>query len=90
MVQGGIHTVEWVTHGPGVAKEEDQAKSRAVVKGGDKAQHVIVAKMVDEAESVFVAYKDDGAQHMIVVIVAKQGDKDVCAAVAHIRMRPGT
>ena len=60
------------------------------VKEQDEARHVIVAKMADKAESVSVAYKDDGAQHMIVVIVAKQVDKDGCAAVAQTRTRPGT
>ena len=89
-VQGGTHAAEWVVRGPGVAKEEDQAKSTAMVKEEDQARHVIVVTMVGKAESTFVAYEDDRAQHVVVSIVVKQGDEAGCAAVAQTRTRPGT
>ena len=73
-----------------MAKEEDQAKSTAVVMEEDEARHVIVAKLVDKAESTFVVYEDDRAQYVIVVIVTKQVDDSRCAVVAQTRTRPGT
>ena len=87
-VQGGTHTVIWVARDPGVAKEEDQAKSTAVVKEEDEARHVIVVEMVDKAEFVFMVYEDDRAQHVIMVIVAKQADEAGCAAIAQMMTRP--
>ena len=73
-----------------MAKEEDQAKSTAVVKEEDKARHVIVAKMVDKAESVFVVYEDEGAHYAILAIVAKEVDEIGSTAVAQRMTRPST
>ena len=71
-----------------MAKEEDQAKSTAVMKEEDEAWHVIVATMVDKAESTFVAYEDDGTQHVIVAIIAKEVDEARYAVVAQRRTLP--